>query len=58
MLVLNDIRFRYLFIIAIIFAFYARTLSFEFIWDDFNYIVNSQILGAGTNFFDLWTKKN
>lgn len=54
---LKDLRLQSLFIVAIVFAFYGRTLQYGFIWDDFNYIVNSTVLGHGTNFFDLWTKK-
>lgn len=54
---IKDIKFYYIYIFAIIFVLYSRTLKYGFIWDDFNCIVNSNILGAGTNFFDLWTKK-
>lgn len=43
-----------LLIIAIAFAFYARVISFGFIWDDDNAILNNMLVTSPSGLFDIW----
>lgn len=45
---------QYVLPLFFIWLLYSPALSFGFIWDDFNYIVNNQMLSEVSKFSDIW----